>query len=741
MSLRAPNAAGGFPAIAYVLAKARQAGGLLPFLKRLRGKNTCKTCALGMGGLSGGMVDESGHFPAICKKSVQAVAADLAGAIPESFFKRNSLRALSALSSAELESLGRLSFPIVARAGDTHYQRISWEEALDLAARAFRRAPAQRTFFYASGRSSNEAAFLLQLLARSFGTNNVNNCSYYCHQASGVALSKVYGSGTASVVLGDLARTDLAVVIGANPASNHPRLITQLMKLRRRGGQVIVINPLRELGLTRFRVPSDPRSLLFGSEIASLYLQPHVGSDIALLKALLKGVIEEGGLDRTYIEHYTSGFEDLRRELEECSWGELHEACGVDPYQIERAVRMICAARSGILLWAMGLTHHAFGVDNILAVANLALARGWLGRPGCGLLPIRGHSNVQGVGSVGVKPALKRAFAEKLEELYGVPATLPAGLDTYACMEAAQRGEIDAALLLGGNLYGANPDANWAAGALNKIPFLLQVSTKLNTGHLAGRGRETLVLPALTRDEELQPTSQESMFNFVRLSMGGEASPADGMHADAQRERPLENGRGARGEVQILASLAQRILPEGRFDWSEVRNHQSLRESIARVVPGYEAIAKLGAGGKEFQIAGRTFHRPSFSTADQRAHFHPTPLPHWRPKPGRFRLMTLRSEGQFNSVVYEEEDLYRNSAPRNAALMALEDLRRLALQQGQRIRVESAAGGMDAVAWEANLPAGNIAMYYPEANVLVPRKLDPRSHTPAFKSVEVWLRT
>ncbi len=741
MFQRTPDAAGGFPAIAYVFAQAKKAGGLIPLWKRLRGKNTCKTCALGMGGLSGGMVDESGHFPSVCKKSVQAVAGDLADAIPESFFKQTSLRAMASMSSAQLEGMGRLSFPIVAGAADSHYQRISWEDALQTAARAFQRSQPHRTFFYASGRSSNEAAFLLQLLARSYGTNNVNNCSYYCHQASGVALSKVYGSGTASVVLGDLERCDLAVVIGANPASNHPRLITQLMQLRRRGGQVIVINPLKELGLTRFRVPSDLRSLFFGSQIASLYLQPHVGSDIALLKALLKGVLERGGLDRTYVEHYTHGFDEMREDLEATSWGDLYQACGVDPYLIERAVEMLCEARRGILLWAMGLTHHAFGVDNILAVANLALARGWLGRPGCGLLPIRGHSNVQGVGSVGVTPALKKAFAEKLEELYQVPASMPAGLDTYACMEAAHRGEIDAALLLGGNLFGANPDSSWAAEALNKIPLLVEVSTKLNTGHVSGRGRETLVLPALARDEERQATSQESMFNFVRLSMGGERSSADGLGRSNERKHSLENGRGARGEVQILASLAQRILPEGRFDWGELRNHQSLRESIAKAVPGYRAIGRLGVDGKEFQIAGRTFHRPTFATPDEKAHFHAIALPEWHCAPGHFRLMTLRSEGQFNSVVYEETDLYRRAAPRNAALMAESDLRRLDLRRGQRIRVLSRTGTMEAVAWEADLPPGNMAMYYPEANVLVPRTLDSRSRTPAFKSVEVWLET
>src|SRR5439155_920531 len=283
-------------------------------------------------------------------------------------------------------------------------------------------------FVYSSGRSSNEATFLMQVVARAWATPNFHNCSFYCHNASSVALGQVYGSGTASVGLDDLAAADLALVAGANPASNHPRLVAQLVALRRRGGRVIVVNPLRELGLVRFRVPSDWRSLLFGSSVSDVYLQPHVGADVAVFKALLKGVVEAGGVDRGFVAAHTSGWDAVEADLAATSWPVLVDACGVPRAEIDAAVAMLLGAQRGIAAWAMGLTHHAHGVDNVLALANLALARGWLGRPGAGLLPIRGHSNVQGVGSVGVTPQLKAAFAARMEEVYGIPMARTAGL-------------------------------------------------------------------------------------------------------------------------------------------------------------------------------------------------------------------------------------------------------------------------------------------------------------------------
>lgn len=713
------TAGGGWPAVAYTIQKALSAGNPLEFYRRMRGRNVCKTCALGMGGQAGGMVNETGHFPEVCKKSVQAQAGDMEGPITERALEGLDFRRLETMTSAELERLGRIAFPLIAEDGEEGYRRIGWDEALEIASEAFQAARPEEVFFYSSGRSSNEAAFLMQLVARAYGTANIHNCSFYCHNASSVGLASVYGSSSGSVVLDDLEKADLVLIAGANPASNHPRLITQLVQLRRRGGSVIIVNPLRELGLTRFRVPSDWRSMLFGSTVSDLYLQPHVGSDVALFKALLKAVRERDGVDEDYVGRFTRGWEETSEDLERTSWDELLGACGVARKEVEAAAELLLEARRGIFAWAMGLTHHANGVDNVLALANLALARGWLGRPGAGLLPIRGHSNVQGVGSVGVTPVLKRSFAERLGRLYGIAPAENGGLDTFRSMEAAAEGHIRAAFLLGGNLFGSNPDRGWASRSLRRIPTAVFVSTKLNEGHVHGRGKRTLILPALARDEEQQATTQESMFNFVRLSDGGHRPPSGEL----------------RSEVDIIASLARRILPGRGFDWAALSSHRELRAAMAATVPGYDGISEIEGKGGEFHVRGRTFHEPRFETADGRARFRVTPIPDFEPGNGEFRLMTLRSEGQFNTVVYEEEDLYRGNTRRDVVMMSPADADRLGLNEGDAVRVATDTGELEVVVAIVDIRAGNLAMYYPEANALVPRRLDRRSGTPAFKSV------
>jgi molybdopterin-dependent oxidoreductase alpha subunit len=466
-------------------------------------------------------------------------------------------------------------------------------------------------------------------------------------------------------------------------------------------------------------VPSDLQSMLFGSTVSDLYLQPHVGSDVALLKALLKGVVERGDVDRAFVDAHTTGFAEVERDVAATSWEALIAASGVPRAEVDRAVDLLCTARRGIFCWAMGLTHHANGVDNVLALANLALARGWLGRSGAGLLPIRGHSNVLGVGSCGVSPTLKAAFAARLEESYGIRRAPSPGQDTFASMEAAAAGRIRAGVLLGGNLFASNPDRAWAAAAMRRIGLTLSITTKLNEGHVHGRGQTAIIVPVLARDEEPQPTTQESMFNFVRFSDGGTPAVAGEM----------------RSEVDVIAALAERALPPGRFDWSRLQSHRALREEIARVVPGYAPIAAMDATRREFTVEGRTFAEPRFPTADGRAHFHVTPLPTFGPAAGELRLMTVRSEGQFNTVVYEEEDVYRGASRRDVVFMAPEDVTARGLEAGDRVVVSTETGSLEVSVVAAPIRAGNLAMFYPEANVLVPRRLDGRSRTPAFKSV------
>jgi len=713
------DAGGGFAAIRHSLRKGREAGGLLALHRRMRAKNVCKSCALGTGGQAGGMVDEAGRFPEVCKKSIQAQAADMQKAIPESFFQGYSIAELERWSSMQLEQAGRLAFPVAVSDDETHFRRINWAEALDRLSADLSNTAPDSTFFYASGRSSNEAAFLMQALARAYGARNIHNCASYCHQASGVALSRMLGSGTATVKLEDLDHTDLAIVAGANPASNHPRLIPKLVELRRRGGKVIVINPLKELGLIRSRIPAQPRSLLFGSAVSDIYLQPHIGSDIALFKALLKGVIEQDAADRVFLSNHVEGWEEVETDLDGADWGELIKICGVGRAEIEQAVDAIKSAKRGMALWAMGLTHHQHGCDNVLALGNLAAARGWVGKPGCGLMPIQGHSNVQGVGSVGFAPEVKQAFAAKMEEFYGIPTGV--GLDTYASMEAAHEGRIRTAVLLGGNLWGSSPDQNWAGEAMRRIGTTAHITTKLNPGQIHGRGRYNLLLPVLARDEEVQSTTQESMFNYVRLSDGGHPGPVGEV----------------KSEVELICALAARLLPEGPFPFDKMTNHKVVREVVAQVVPGYAAIGQIDEAGGEFQIAGRTFHDPRFNTPTGKLRLSTPPTTEFAVKGDEFRLMTLRSEGQFNTVVYEEEDLYRGNKTRDVVMMNRWDCDRLGLCEFDPVTVESGTGRMMVVVTFADLPPGNAAMYYPEANVLVPRQIDPASGTPAFKSIAV----
>ncbi|MDE2462126.1 MAG: molybdopterin-dependent oxidoreductase, partial [Alphaproteobacteria bacterium] len=435
--MRKLKSGGGWQAVFYTLRKGREVGGIWKLWKAMRSKNACKTCALGMGGQAGGMVNEQGHFPEVCKKSLQAMAADMQGGIRDSFWSTYSVAQLQAFSPRELESCGRITTPVLLERGQQYYRPISWDDALSRLAGKLKQVQPDESFWYFSGRSSNEAAFLLQLFARLYGTNNVNNCSYYCHQASGVGLASALGTGTATIDLADLDGADLVFVIGGNPASNHPRLLRTLMQVRRRGGEVIVINPVVETGMVNFSVPSDVRSLLFGSPIASLYVQPHIGGDLALLTGIAKRIDEMQASDVEFLSNHCEGWQNYSLHLRSLDWDEIVNKSGVAREEIDRVAERYAKAKHVVFSWTMGITHHIHGVNNVQAIANLALMRGMVGRPHCGLLPIRGHSNVQGIGSVGVTPKLKEAIFERLQNYFHVQLPTQPGLDTMACMEAA----------------------------------------------------------------------------------------------------------------------------------------------------------------------------------------------------------------------------------------------------------------------------------------------------------------
>ena len=714
---------GGAKKVLYTLNTVRRIG-LTKAAKALNARNACKACGLGMGGQMGGMTNELGEFPSVCNKSVQAQSTDIQPAIPDEIFA-HPVAELDELTAKEMEHLGRLASPVFKAADSETFQPVDWDFALDHMAARLRETEPDRSFFYSSGRSSNEAGFLFQLLARAYGTNNVTNCSYYCHQATSVAMKETIGTGTATVELGDLKTSDLVFVIGANPSSNHPRFIHLLKGVRDRGGDVIIINPAKEPGLVKFAVPKSPTSMLKGGdEIASLYLQPRIGTDVALFKGIAKALLEEDAIDREFIDQHTEQADEFLSDVAALSWQEIEALCGVDHDEIVRAARLYAKSTSAVFAWGMGMTHHVSGVENIEYISNLALLRGMVGRPGAGLLPLRGHSNVQGIGTIGVKPVLAQDVIAQIEKTLGLTLPDKNGMDTLATMEAAARGEVDAAVIMGGNLFAATPDSKLAAEAMRNIGFKAFLTTTLNKGHLAGADEgETLILPVTARDEEWEPTTQESMFNYVRLSDGG-----------------ITRHANVRPEAAILSELGQRLLPDSPMDFAAFGRHNRIRKAIAEIIPGMEDLESIDVAKQEFTIRNRIMHEPVFHTPSGKARFvvRPTVSDAAPAMDFPFTLATIRSEGQFNSIVYEEKDSYRQTETRWCVLMNPADIDVLGLADGDKVTMRSAQGEMAGLTiYPFDVPAGNVLAYYPEANLLTSSVHDPRSKTPAFKSIPV----
>ena len=718
---------GGFKKVLYTLKTVRRIG-VKDAARALTARNACKACGLGMGGQRGGMVNELDEFPSVCNKSVQAQSTDIQGPIPLPVFE-HTLDDFKELSAHEMERIGRLGTPLFKARDSNRFVPLSWDDAIKVAVDRFNASSPDRSFFYASGRSSNEAAFVLQLMARLYGSNNINNCSYFCHQATGDGLAPTVGTGTATVELADLSECDLVFVLGANPASNHPRFIHQLKNCRERGGEVIVINPAKEPGLVKFAVPKSPKSLLMGGhEIASAYLQPRIATDLAVCKGIAKSIIDNNQHDQGFIDAHTRGFDDYLNDIKNTSWQHIELLTGLDRQEIEKIAEHYAKSDHTVFAWGMGITHHLHGVENVEAIANLAMLRGMIGKTGAGLLPLRGHSNIQGVGTVGVKPVLADDVFKSIEENLKVTLPRGKGMDTMACLHAADQGKIDNALMLGGNLYAASPDSRWAEKAMDNIGFKVFLTTTLNLGHIHGcEHSESLILPVAARDEEWQPTSQESMFNYVRLSDGG-----------------IDRLDNVRPEVDILADIGQGLVPENRFDFSAFKTHQKIRQAIAQTIPGMQDLADIDVAKKEFYIRNRIKHTPEFNMPEGRAVFVVNPLrdPDEKTSGHDFTLMSVRSEGQFNSIIYEEQDTYRKTPHRRCVLMNADDMAAMCLNDEDRVTLRSDAGVMQNLSvYRYDLPSGNLMAYYPEANVLVGQSVDARSRTPAFKSVAVSIET
>ena len=728
-----PAIGGGLPVIEYWAEHTLSPEGA-KLWETLLHKSACLSCSWGTGGQKGGFTNETGEKLQRCMKSVEAISAEIKPAVPAEVFQQRSVQALQKLTSLEADRLGRLSFPMILRAGTSHYERISWQEVYEIAEKAFRKSP-DRVASYSSGRSSNEAAFLLQLMMRSLGSNNLADCSDLCHAPSTFALKQMFGTNTSVVSLESLKQSDCVVLAGANSAYNHPRLMNELIKLRDRGGKVIVINPMMEIGLVKFGSPAFPvKSLIPGSDISSLYLQPIPGSDVALFVGIQKSLIDRGLIKTEFLTAHTEGWEAVVEEARSTSWDTIASTCGVSQPEIEAAATIIGNAKGVVFGWAMGITQHENGVDNVFSLCNTALITGNIGREGAGVMPVRGHSNVQGFGSMGVTTqTLKKGLQDALERLLGHPLSEVKGYDTRDLIEAADQDKVDTLICLGGNLYGANPDSTQAKRSLSKIDTIIYLATKPNIGHFHGLAKQTtIVLPVRNRFENPYKTTTESGNNFVRLSDEGETHLKD---ADLI------------AEVEFLTELAHRIHGEYPVDWRKLRDPKFVRKLISETVPGYEKIGTIDETKEEFTIAGRILTEPKFSTPSGKASLVTTPLPTLtlpdaqsfnksNPKGIVVAIMTGRSYSQHNTVVYKIDDKYRGMPHRNCILMNRSDAEIADLSEHQRVTVQGDAGKLEQVEviYGAVRP-GAAVMFYPEVNVIFKANVEPRSGTPSFKRV------
>jgi molybdopterin-dependent oxidoreductase alpha subunit len=732
-----PDIGGGLPIIEYWAKHTLSPEG--PKLwQTLLHKSACLSCAWGTGGQKGGFTNEDGEKLQRCMKSVEAISAEIKPAISTNYFQQHSIAELQPLTSREADRLGRLSFPMILRAGSSHYDRISWQEVYEIAEAGFRKSP-ERVASYSSGRSSNEAAFLLQLLMRAIGSNNLADCSDLCHAPSTTGLKEMFSTGTSIVSLENLKQADCVVLAGSNSSYNHPRLMNELIKIREQGGKIIVINPVMEIGLVKFASPAFPlKSLVPGSEISSLYLQPIPGSDTALFVGIQKAVIEQGLLDEEYLQSYTENWEAVVQHARETDWKTITQTCGVSQLEIEAAAKIIGTSQRVVFGWAMGITQQQNAVDNIFSIANTALMTGNVGKVGAGLLPVRGHSNVQGFGSMGVTVKLKKEVQAALEKLLGRPLSRVKGYETRSLIEAADAGKVDTLICLGGNLYGANPDLTEAKRALGKIETIIYLATKPNLGHFSGLAKHnTIVLPVLNRFENPHKTTVESGNNFVRFNDEGETHLKD---ADLI------------SEVHFLTELAARIHGNYPVDWRQLQDTKYVRQLIAQTIPGYEKIATIDETKEEFTISGRIFSEPKFPTDSGKAKMFVTPLPVLKlPEIKDFSasksvrglvvaLMTGRSYSQHNTVVYKNDDKYRGMPHRNCILMNRADAESAGMQEHQRVTVQGNVGKMENVeVIYGAVREGAALMFYPEVNVIFHPEIEKRSGTPAYKRVPAFV--
>jgi len=681
-----------------------------------------------------------------CENGAKAVAEEATEArVTPEFFAQYNIEEMQQWSERKLGKSGRITHPMILREGALNYEPISWENAFRYIADELNKLTApDEAVFYTSGRTSNEAAFLYQLFARQFGTNNLPDCSNLCHESTGIGLSQTIGIGKGTVKLEDFYQTDLIIVMGQNPGTNHPRMLTALQKAKRNGAKIICINPLEEAAFKKFKNPQEIAGWLGGgTRIADLFLQVKINGDLALLKAIMYLLYERekaapGSVFNTgFIQEHTEGLEDFLEELQKQNFSHLVSQSGISEEEIYQAAELVMDNKKMIICWAMGITQHENGVDNVKEIVNLLLLRGSIGIPGGGACPVRGHSNVQGDRTMGIWEHLKPAFKEKLEKTFQFSAPDKTGYNAVNAIRAMYENKVRVFFSLGGNLLLAGPDTEYTAKGMRNCDLTVMVSTKPNRNHLV-TGKTAIILPCIGRTEKdlqvsgLQFVSVENSMGVVHQSRGILPPASDNLLS----------------EPMIIAHLAKATLGDKTaVEWIKLAsNYDLIRDKIAKCIPGFEKYNERVRRKEGFYLPNGP-REQHFSTASGKAHFTVNQVPVNKLKKGSFLMTTIRSHDQFNTTVYGNDDRYRGiSNGRRIALMNKKDLAALNLKQGDFIDLMNHHGGLERVAplfmvVAYDLPEQSIATYFPEANVLVPIDQYAReSYTPASKSVVVTLR-
>lgn len=682
-----------------------------------------------------------------CENGAKAVTWEATNKrVTPEFFARNTVSSLWAKSDFELEGYGRLTHPMVYDKASDTFRPVEWQQAFRQIGDRLRKLDPDAVEFYTSGRASNEAAFLLQLFARELGTNNFPDCSNMCHEATSTGLPRSIGIGKGTVSLDDFDKTELVISIGHNPGTNHPRMMGTLHELSRRGVPIIVFNPLRERALERF---ADPQSVIematYGStDIASTYFQVKAGGDAAALKGIAKHLLEremqEGGiLDQAFITAHTQGYADFAADIAATRWDDIEQESGLSRADLDSVARAYAKSNATIITYGMGITQHNKGTSNVRLIADLLLLRGNIGKPGAGICPLRGHSNVQGNRTVGITEKPSAAFLSRIEEVFGFTPPTKHGHDAVMATQAMISGQAKALICLGGNFAVAMPDHEQAFPAMQKLDLSVHVGTKLNRTHLLV-AKETWIFPCLGRTElDMQRTGRQSITVEDSMSM---------VHASSGKLRPASPH--LLSEPAIVAGMAMAALPDSKVNWEGlVADYDLIRDRIEQTIPGFADYNQRIRTPGGFRMPLPPTER-IWPTATGKAMFSVFEGVDENAKgvgEDVLRLITLRSHDQYNTTIYALDDRYRGVFGRRDILfMNEEDMAGLGLEHGDRVDIETALPGNaqrleDITLVAYNIARGSVGAYYPEANVLVPLDyLDKESGTPSYKSVPVRLR-